>query len=360
MGYKIDFFCAPDTLSHVFIPEFVNTLGVGAAELHLIDLARQLALRGHSVTVYNSCPASGIYDNVTYCDADEFIPQEPHGVFILHRNPSQLLPYVNAKVRIFESDDQQTSGDYRDIYPHVDAITAISPYHKNYLVERYGFDPNKIYSFDIGVRINEYLQPVEKIPYRCIYTSTPSRGLKHLAKIFPAIRFIFPQAELYITAPSWGFGLETQYHPDTKLFEGMEGVYFLGKLPREQLVELQLSADLHLYPNDDDGTFLELFCLSVAESQVAGTPVVTTQQGGLATTVMPPSRFVKGTPKDDTYANLFVEQVVELLADRRKLEQQQKELSVKARQRFNWERIGRQWIRLIESLMPESPQTIFV
>lgn len=350
---KIDIYAEADSLSHVFIPPDVEGRGVGAAELHLIDLAQQFAISGHSVTVYNSCPETGVYDGVTYRDVDEFNPQEERDCFVLHRNPSSKLLSVNAKVKLWSSCDQQTSGNYAtDIEPFVDGICTISPYHKWYFVDRYKFAPAKIHVFDIGIRIPEYIgQNIEKIPYRCIYTSTPARGLRHLAKIFPAIRHFFPESELYITAPSWGFGLETQYHPDTELFRNMDGVYFLGKLPRNELVELQLSADVHLYPNDLDGQFAELFCVSVAESQVAGTVVATTRQGGLSSTVMPPSRFVEGTPQDADYANRFVEQAVELLCDRQRLAKWQNELRGKAIARFSWERIGRQWIQMIESLI---------
>lgn len=353
---EIVFYCDPRTNSHIFCPPDVMERGVGAAELMLIDLASELARQGHDVSVYNSCPDENEFDGVKYFDVDRFDVNKEYQVFVLHRNPTPILESIKAQVKLFQSTDQQTSGDYKtQIYPFVDAVTAISPYHKWYFVNRYQFDPAKIHVFDIGVRIPEYLAQaanVDKVPYRLIYTSTPMRGLRHLAKIFPAIRFLFPQAELYITAPSWGFGLETQYHPDTELFKDMEGVYFLGKLPREQLVELQLSADILAYPYDNTGIFGELFCVACAEAEVAGAVPITTRLDALATTVMPPARFTKLNPTEEGYVGAFLDEVTDLFSNNRlKLVKAQNELSAKAQRRFDWNKIGKQWLAMVDTLI---------
>jgi iron complex transport system permease protein len=47
-------------------------------------------------------------------------------------------------------------------------------------------------------------------------------------------------------------------------------VEFLGAVPRERLIQEQQKAQIHLYPFSK-ATAEELFCIAVAESQVAST-----------------------------------------------------------------------------------------
>jgi hypothetical protein len=169
---NIQFLCSPDaeydSPSFAFLPTDVDGYGVGGAEISLIRLAAELVKQGHTVTVWNN-PVSRsdsnptpltrgtiqVFDGVQYRDADEFDPHEPTDVFILYRNPYTCLGCVDAKVKIFWSTDQQTAGDYREIFPLVDFTVCISDYHKRYFVERYSADPTKIIAIDLGVIIEE-------------------------------------------------------------------------------------------------------------------------------------------------------------------------------------------------------------
>lgn len=349
----IHFYATPTTASHFFTPSDIYGRGVGGAELSLISLTEALASLGNEVTVWNVPPEEGVFNGVTYRDVENFDPFDPHEVFVLYRNPDPLLPSVRAKHTIFWSCDQQTSGQFdRDIFPFVDHTVTISPYHRAFHIANYHVDPNHISYIDLGVRTDEYLQPVEKIPNSLLYCSVPSRGLYHLASIFPQIRWFIPDATLTITSDFslWAFNVPPNNEKYRELFADMEGVTFLGKVPRSELVKLQLQSDILSFTNQPDGPFAELFCVSAAEAQVAGCVPVTSKFGALPSTVMSEGVLLDGHPGELDYRMKFVESVVELLTNRKELVKRQNALRAKGMARFNWKGIAQQWVELINRL----------
>lgn len=98
-----------------------------------------------------------------------------------------------------------------------------------------------------------------------------------------------------------------------------------------------MEADLHLYTNIYD----ELFCISVAESQVAGAYPITSNVGALSTTNMGMS--IHGNPQDASWQNVFVQKVVEMLNDTEGLKKKQEWVREVAMKRFSLENILSQW-----------------
>lgn len=375
---KIDFFCSPESgsSSFTFLPPDIYGHGVGGAEISLIRLAKALAEHGHDVTVWNkpeprsqvsdpdaiigSAYDTDYYDGVRYLDADDYDPQDYTDIFILYRNPYSCLGCVNSKLKIFWSTDQQTCGFYdKDIIPFVDFTVTISPYHRQYHIDRYGVDPNKIISIDLGVDTEEYEQPVQKVPNRLLYASVPSRGLEYLPALFYWIQevgaHLTPKPELYITSDFslWGKDITSGNERYRRMFEGIDNVHFVGKLPRAELVKLQLSSDILAYPNAPDGPFAELFGVTLAESQVAGCIPVTSGFGAFPTTVIsPPGVLIENDgrylhPMDDGYGEIFVNTIVSLLSHREELVAQQNRLAQMAGERFNYHTIVWQWLNAI-------------
>ena len=363
---EFTFYCQEGSPSFIFTPDTLNTRGLGGAEQGLISLTEALAKKGHRVTVYNQgLDGEQVFNGVTYKHTDLFDMGEPREIFVLYRNPMDCLPCVNADVKLFFSCDQQTAGDYDyEIFPFVDGVITISEYHKDYFLNRYDHAvAERIFPIDLGVRTEEYARGVPKIPNSLLYCSVPDRGLQFLPKLFQTIRFLVPDATLTITGgySLWGDGYSDLNERFVKMFEGIEGVKFLGKVPRAELVKLQLQSDILAYPNVPVGDFAELFGLSVAECQVAGCIPVTSQYGAFRTTVLPEGILIVNQngdtlhPSDSEYTNRFVMSVVELLSDRPRLMRQQKRLREKALQRFHWQNIVEQWEEAIAQVkaMPE-------
>lgn len=342
MSYTIDVYCndgSPLGLS----PPDIYTRGVGGAELSLITWAETMAKRGHSVTIYNNPIQPGTYDEVRYCPQGDFKPREHRDVFIAWRSPNQYTRISNAEVRLFWSTDQYTVGNFAtDIFPLVDRIICISPFHVAYHKERYGVENGKIGYFDLGVRQQDYCQEVEKISGRCIFCSVPERGLSLLRMLWPRIKEKAPHASLVITSDYtlWGspnplnhqHRLEWMHSPD---------VHFLGKVDRLQLAREQLQAEVMPYPC----TYEELFCISAAECQIAGAYPVTSPIGALKTTNQW-GTLIEGNMMEGDWQDDFISSVVAILNNP---VFSMSPVQGCALERFNWDRICGQWEHLIET-----------
>lgn len=349
---RIAFYCPRGSSSFVFTPKTIHERGVGGAELGLITIAAALSDAGHDVTVFNTCPAPGVYGDVVYASNDDRsrVLGGAWDAFVLVRCPAPdgLMGAVAARRRVFFSCDQFTSGNFAtDVFPQVDHTIAISHYHRDYLAGRYGEPLSRITAVDLPVRIDEYDPTValpRKVRQRLIYCSVPGRGLEHLARLFPRIRANRPDAELIVTSDYslWGEGIGPGNEPIRAMFAGMPGVSFLGKVPRAELVKLQMSADILAYPNQPVSGNCELFGISVAECQVAGAVPVTSAYGAFTTTVIE-GCLMGGHPSEPTYQSAFVHGILNLWADRARLTEHQTRLRAAAMARFDPWRIARLW-----------------
>lgn len=315
-------------------------LGVGGAELALLTLCSGLQYYGNDVTLYNN-PREGGVSSFAQKTLDEFNPQEDRDILIIFRSPNQRSLSAKGK-KIWWSCDQYTIGDFRQFAQTVNKIVCISRFHKNYFKTMYGIENAE--AIDLPVRTWEYKDKVQKIPKRCIFTSVPDRGLMPLHAAWAQIVSKVPEASLVITS-DWRLWSE---HADPNLlnpyriaFAGLPNVQYKGAVKREELVQIQMEADLHLYP----GTYDELFCIAVAESQVAGAFPLTSDYGALPTTNM--GQTLHGIPTNPDFIQLFVDKAVELLNDPL-LYERQEYVRETARNRFSLENILKQWDKVFD------------
>jgi len=344
MGLRIDFLCTDGSPIGV-VPTDVETRGVGGAELSLICLAREFAARGHSVRVINRPAAPGVYDGVEYLPGRG--ADDPVDVLVLFRSPNPLLGTVKAGLKVFWSCDQHTIGNFgRDVFPYVDRIVCISPYHVKYHEMHYHPVPDRIGCIDLGVRVKDYAGTnVPKIPGRLIFCSVPDRGLSILLPIFRNLKRRIPYVSLVITSDYRLWGNATPGNEQYRLMWLNEGnVQFLGAIPRVRLVAEQCAADILAYPS----TYEELFCISAAECQVAGAVPVASDRGALPTTVEW-GKIITGAPSTHHWQEAFENEVVNLLGDRDKLEKAQAKMKRAAAKRFDWGKIATKWEHLFET-----------
>jgi len=345
---RLVFSLPPRGSSALYKPEYFYGRGLGGGECALYLLTHQLAKMGHQVEVYNPVSNGEEYEGVYHYNLADLDPTEYCDAFILFRSPNHIVrDEINTPVRLFWSIDQYTEGNYKtDIFPFVDYTVTISPYHMKYHIGRYSADPEKINHIDLGVNLEDYQQDIEKVPGRLLYSSVEVRGLWHLPQLYQLIKEARPEASLVVTADYtlWGAtftGLERA----PERFGHLDDVEILGAVPRKDLVRHQLEADILAYPC----TYEELFCLAVAEAQVAGAVPVTTDIGAIRTT-LDTGHAIPLRPGMPQYEQAFVGHITRLLSDRAELEKLQKEARQKARKRFDYGRIGQEWITLIEKL----------
>lgn len=304
--------------------------GVGGAELAILTLCRGWHERGHEVTFYNDPSVRGgsIFPQKRI---SEFKPNEDRDVMIVFRSPNPLAFIAKGK-KIWFSTDQYTIGDFKGFARDVHKIVGISQFHSDYFKRMYGIHTMKV--IDIPVRDWEY-NPTAKRTNSCIFTSVPDRGLMELRPIWDRIVQRVPDASLTITS-DWSLwtGRDATYavNPYRMAWAGAKNVTYLGAVKRSELIQIQQEAEFHLYPC----TYEELFCISVAESQVAGAIPITSTTGAVNTT----NRFgvkIGGIPSSGKFIDTFVDTTVGLMG------MKNEDISSKAKEEFGLEKILDQW-----------------
>lgn len=310
-------------------------LGVGGAELAILTLMAEWTKLGHTVTFYNN-PLPGHKSSFRQSPISLFLPQEDRDILIIFRSPNERAKKAKAKLKVWFSTDQYTIGDFKDFSSYVDRIVTISNYHSEYFSSTYGIDTT--IPIDLPVRVWEYDREVSKVQNQMLFCSVPTRGLDIMAKCFPEIQKEVRDVSLVITSDFrlWGtqFPMNDEY---IRKFLGVEGVKFLGAIPREQLIAVQSQSEIHAYPC----TYEELFCYSSAECQVAGAFPISSATGALITTNM--GILIHGDPQSRQWQSAFIEVVVKVIQNREEFQAMAKQIQSEAKKRFSPERILTEW-----------------
>jgi glycosyltransferase involved in cell wall biosynthesis len=330
------------------IPPDIYGRGLGGAELSMVSLMQTFAARGHICRVFNNPKAPGVYDNVQYLPLNEFNDRGKRDALIIFRspNPTRVRPQNLApQAKVWWSCDQQTSGNYRELAGWVDFCVTISPYHTAFHIGNYGIDPKKIGHLDLGVRLQDYQEGVQRIKNRLIFCSIPERGLRVLHAVWPLLKRKVVDASLVITSDYRLWGTPDAGNQTHRLeWAGEPDVQFLGRVPRLDLCRLQQEAELQSYPC----TYEELFCISVAECATAGATPVTSTFAAIQTTNEWGVQ-IPGDPTTPSFVETFVERIASLLGkERAYMETQRATMIPAARQRFDWNNIAAKWEYLFE------------
>jgi len=341
---KLDLICndgSPIGVTEKSIYGLDGGYGVGGAELALLTMCRGWHEAGHAITLYNSpnnikgsiFPQKGI---------DEFVPSEDRDAVIVFRSPNHRLTPDTKGKKVWWSCDQSTIGDFAKFSNEVDKIVTISPHHAEHFKNVYGI--TKSITIDLPVRIWEYDLETEKVPYKCIFNSVPDRGLLELAPIWEKIVARVPEANLVVTSDwrLWDRNIPIDYMMKYQMrMSRLPNVTYLGAINRKDMIKHELESQLHVYPC----VYEELFCISVAETSVAGAYPVTSDCGAVKTTNM--GKVLPGNPNDVTWQNIFVDYVVELFQDQKRLQRKARKLQHEAEQRFSLGRILKKWDDLV-------------
>lgn len=279
-----------------FNGETVATKSLGGSESAAYYQARELAKRGHRVTVFTSSPDEGVWDGVTYCfagqpkdgavlgDRFEFYARStPHDVLIIQRHPVAFHAQYASKINLWQLHDlalHRTAGMANHGMWQIDAVTCVSDWHKKQVCEVYGFSPEFVRVVPNGVDADLYApHPAEsalvvhaikhprkgfhevgtrhsiEVPERSfllLYQSRPERGLEHLVRpggIMDRLRDT--NAHLLVcsydnnTAPMMPY-----YGLLHRWADALPNVTMLGALTKPQLAALQKSCDLMVYPTE--------------------------------------------------------------------------------------------------------------
>ncbi len=292
--------------------------GLGGGEGSIVLLTEGLARAGEHVEVFNCCYRPGIYNGVTWRMDWEIDHAAPPDVLVSVRFQESIRPELVARKRIYWMLDNRSEGTAQFIKRFGSSGGKVSVASKTIcelLLKR-----------QIDGPIQDIPLPVERTLYdanlerhlACLYCSVPNRGLDILLLIWPRIRDVVPDAELWVTGgyQLWGYSHEEAQERVSSIVGSHplpDGVRMFGVLPKRQIAELQASCALMLYPCRFD----EMFCLAAAECSAAGTPIITSARGALQERVVDGVNgiLIPGELESAQTQQRFVEATVKLLRD---------------------------------------------
>lgn len=308
-------------------------VGIGGSEYALLTMCEEWTKKGHRVRLYNDPFEQGA-SPFEQLPISAFNPTDDKDVVITFRSPNAKINACRC-LRVFWSCDQQTVGDFGQFAKTQDKIVVISPFHQQYFTDVYKITNSIV--IDLPIRLGDYKAQVEKVENRCIFTSVPGRGLSVLNRVWPGIVRDVPDASLVITSDYRLWGCSGDSEPYRLKWMDKKNVTYLAAVPRSRLITEQMQADFHLYTCLYD----ELFCIAVAESEVAGAIPITTTTGALGTTNMGIAlNLDMQYPHGD---RTFIETVVKLMRNKELKEQLRTSVQAKAIVRFAPENILQQW-----------------
>jgi len=306
--------------------------GVGGTEAAVVVLAEELARSGHGVVVGTPGPEAEAYGGVAYAPLSAAVA-EPFDLAVLVKGWSSAAPAVRAGRRVFFFTDVHTPDPaaVARACGWADEVLLMSDFQRERLLAAIpSLAARPLRVVGLPVHLPDYTGYAERRENVLLYCSVPDRGLHHLARIFPRVRRSVPDARLVVTSDFtlWG-------HPSARpayeaLFRGVEGVTYLGRVDRAELVAWQGRAKVMAYPC----SFPEGFCIAAAECMAAGAVPVATRAFALPGTVGAGGVLLGGRPSGWLFRHRFARAVVRLLRDAEEWARRSAEVRADAFRRF--------------------------
>jgi glycosyltransferase involved in cell wall biosynthesis len=335
---KIDFLCSDGSPLGCTVKDLYGEgnrgVGLGGSEYAMLTLCEEWHKAGHEVILYNN-PITPEGSPFEQRNLSSFNPLEFRDVLIIFRSPNTRAMGARG-LKVWWSCDQQTIGDFAGFAGSVDKIVCISPRHAQFFAETYNIHNTTV--IDIPVRMDDFDKvEVEKIKNRLIFTSVPGRGLDNLYHIYPHIVKAIPDVSLAITSDYRLWGVPASNEWAIAQWAGMPNTLFFGALKRREYIEELLKSQITIYPCNYD----ELFCVSIAESQYAGSYPITSACGALPTTNM--GTVLGYDANDRSNDKMYVNAVINLLSDPLAMLEMQASVHHLAKERFSPKRILEEW-----------------
>jgi glycosyltransferase involved in cell wall biosynthesis/2-polyprenyl-3-methyl-5-hydroxy-6-metoxy-1,4-benzoquinol methylase len=347
--------CFFNATANPFAGNELEKRGIGGSEGDVINLSRIFSNKfGFNVHVFANCDEPGIYDNVIYHDIKSATPEDIAAIggdlFILSRNVDVIrrtdFHSLNAKKVCLWTHDLATDPVWKGIetaLPNIDKIFALTDWHRRNIMLEHKIPKEKFFLAKNGVDMNRFKgrETIKKIPGKCIYSSTPFRGLDILIEVWPEIKRRVPHAELYIFSSMKVYGPSYDDDKWVNLYEQakkLPGVHYFGTVKHDALGKHFMESELLTYPN----TYDETCCITVLEAQSAGTPIVTSAKAALNETVPDDVGIkIEGNPYSKEYKEKFIESCVELLTNKDKW---QKMHEACFKYDYSWATVSDEWI----------------
>lgn len=340
-------------------PLSLNTTGIGGSETAVVEIAKRFAAAGWRVDVFNGAGRyEGVYDSVGYWDPERYDVGTPSELFVSWRQPRMLYP--NARKGVLWCHDLNY-GPQTDLLAF-DKVLGVSAWHAGMLRNYYGLAEDRVDYVPNGIDLSRFSGGAIKMPMRCVYASSPDRGLIQLLRLWPKVVEAEPGATLDI-AYGWDnidkaisagrADLGAFKARVEQQLERTPNVRWLGRLPQDQLAALYQSAHVWAYPTD----FLEVSCISAMEAMAGGAVPVTSAVGALSETVGDAGILIPGMPHSRTWGETYVNALLGVLTD----PQVCMPLVYRARKRseaYTWDAAFGRWTGIVEGLLSANKELV--
>lgn len=190
---------------------------------------------------------------------------------------------------------------------------------------------------------------------RCLYTSSPDRGLDILLELWPQVRERVPSAtlghcyslvydEIANAVPAIG-----EFRAHVAELAKQPGVEYLGHLTQPELAKTMQESLVWTAPSWatlQGLPFFETSCIGAMEAQAAGCLVVASDWGALSETVKV-GRLVNSDPPGKRWRAAIVREIVDGLTNP-ETQAWAQDKGPKAAKRLGWSGVGEQIAKLIE------------
>lgn len=267
-------------------PSQVETTGLGGSETAVVRMAQELCDRGYAVTVF--AEANGVWDGVEYLPHDRLSRQQHYELFVSSRRPALPIVPDADHIWLWEHDvgypeltEERAQGFER--------VLVLSDWHRNFTEQGWPFLNGKATVTANGITPELFSAHRRRQRHRFVYCSSPDRGLDVLLGWWPAIRDMWPDAELHAYY-GWQYFDSNDADAQAKAWKekvagllDQPGVHWHGRIGQEELAREMARAQFWLYPSfhRTGVDWLETFCITALEAQAGGCIPITRPVGAL-------------------------------------------------------------------------------
>lgn len=315
-------------------PNTMENAGVSGTQTIVIEVAKELAKRGHEVFVYTKCNFPDIYDGVKYYQHYDY-PEDCQDNDVLIGFES--FPYLGKYNKNLICINLSTNISPNKIieYGGSDHIVVLSEWHRDrFASELPKHLMEKVVVIEPGVSKKFFQSDIPKWNQSITYAGHPSKG--GMVALMGVAKRLKPKTKdakihAYGSGRLWGWD-DKQYRPlYDKLIRAK--VLYHGQIGKRKMIKHLNHTQIFLYP----GTFKETFCLMVLEAMAAGCVVIAGDGDNVKHLVKDTGYIIPGSVKDYKWSMGAVEKILELF-ESPSLMSEMSGRAIKRAKRYSWEK----------------------
>ena len=332
--------------------------GVTGSEQTMMYLAQEQAKSGHRVTCYMPTDKPGFFNGVEVLDVRTGWPRlrrtDGADVVIAWLTADFLRDLGPQTLRVLSIQINDWLLSTHGFEQFVDVYVSVSQAHKKHLWSADGH-PAEAACVEVlpnGVDFTRFADSWPRVKRRCVYLSSPDRGLHWVLAMWPEIHLAYPDAELHVfyEVQKWldsavllnsEIGQRAKYIVRRLNELRSHGVVVHGAIPPATLAQELLQADVMLYPCDPV-RFTEGFGVAVLEACAAGVVPIITDADALAEVYGESGAIIVPRGETRLWTDQYIETVLQVFKEPERIEAVRGDVRAFA-QKYQWASVSQLW-----------------